>query len=443
MSKIHFNSMKPKILSASLIIFSFMILFLISSKNHAQIGKTNKEDLQKKINQKHQEIELTKKFIYDNKSKQKKTVTLLLTINSQINIRENIIDKTNRQVGVLEDEIDTLNIDIVQMEKDVIRLQGEYAKMIVEAYKNRDQYQNISFILSSASFNQALKRSGYIKLLGEKRAEQLERLKVKKKELAAARNKLLGIKTNKEDLIEDKEHEKKELVTDKKEQAVIFNELRSKEKELTQTLRQQKESARKLNAEVAKIIAREIEEERRRREEERRKERELAAQKAKDNPGSITKAETKTKELTRTAEYEQLTSDFSGNKNRLPWPVEKGFIIGTFGAHPHPTLKNIMIENNGVDISTQPGAKVRASFKGQVKAIFSVPGMQKCVMINHGDFYTVYCHLAEVNVKTGDIITTKQNLGTVYTDVDEDLTVVHFEVWKSSVKLNPQFWLAD
>ncbi|MBI3232729.1 MAG: hypothetical protein HYZ42_01595, partial [Bacteroidetes bacterium] len=221
--------------------------------SHAQNTKPSKEDLQKKIQQKHQEIELTKKYINENKTKQKKTVTLLLTINSQINIRENIIDKANKQVNILENDIDTLNATITQLELDEKRLKGEYAKMIVEAYKNRDQYQKLSFVLSSKSFNEALKRSRYIKLLGEKRADQLRQLRLKQQELAAARNKLLGIKTVKENLIEDKEHEKKELVTDKKEQAIIFNELKNKEKELTRMLKLQKEAARKLNAEYWNI----------------------------------------------------------------------------------------------------------------------------------------------------------------------------------------------
>lgn len=416
------------------------LLFFMAQGLYAQTGKPSKEELQKKIQQKHQEIELTKKYINENKSKQKKTVTLLMTLNSQINLRENLIEKTNRQVNVLETEIDTLNATIIQLEQDEIRLKGEYAKMIVEAYKNRDKYQKLAFVLSSGSFNQAFKRAGYIKLLGENRARQLKLLTEKQQELALARNKLLGIKTNKEDLIVDKEQEKKELEVDKKEQAVIFKELKSKEKELMNTLKQQKEAARKLNNEIQRIIAREIEEERRRRDEERKREKELLAGKEKSD-ATVTKSDKK--EITKTAEYDQLTTDFSGNKNRLPWPVERGFIIGTFGTHPHPTLKNIMVENNGVDIGTQPGSRVRAAFKGQVKAVFSVPGMQKCVMINHGDYYTVYCHLSEVNVKTGDMVTTKQAIGMVYTDNDEERTVVHFEVWKNTAKLNPSDWLAD
>lgn len=417
------------------------LLFLAFS--HAVSGqnsKPSKEELQKKIQQKHQEIELTRKYINENKSKQKKTVTLLMTLNSQINLRENLIEKTSRQVTVLETEIDTVNSTIIQLEQDEIRLKGEYAKMILEAYKNRDKFQILAFVLSSNSFNQAFKRSGYIKLLGENRARQLKLLREKQEQLAQARNKLLGIKTNKEELIVDKAQEKKELEVDKREQAVIFKELKSKEKELMVILKQQKEAARKLNHEIQRIIAREIEEERRRRDEERKREKEVLVSKEKSG---TTAAKTEKKEITKTAEYDQLTADFSGNKNRLPWPVERGFIMGTFGTHPHPTLKNIMVENNGVDISTQPGSRIRASFKGQVKAVFSVPGMQKCVMINHGDYYTVYCHLSEVNVKTGDMVNTKQTIGSVYTDAEEDRTVVHFEVWKNTSKLNPSEWLAD
>jgi septal ring factor EnvC (AmiA/AmiB activator) len=291
-----------------------------------------------------------------------------------------------------------------------------------------------------------------LKLLSDSRTRQLKLIKEKTLELNDKKDRLLGVKKNKEVLIDDKEHEKTELETDKKEQQQVFTELKGKEKELMKKLKEQKESIRKLDNAIAEIIAREIEAARKRAAEETARKRKELEEKQKlerekaikegRKPEELKPSANEEKKFTRTAEDERLTSDFSGNKGKLPWPVEQGFVIGGFGAHAHPTLKNVMVQNNGIDISTNKGASVRAVFKGTVKAVFSVPGMEKCVMINHGDFFTVYCHLKDVNVKVGDVVATKQKIGTVFTDEDEDRTVVQFQLWRNTDKQNPELWLA-
>ncbi len=400
------------------------------------LAQTSKEDLKREREAKQKEIGQTKKFINENKTKQKKTVTMLQALNSQINHRERLINNMERQVNMLETEIDSLNRGIADLEANLAVQRQRYAQMVVDDYKNRNKYSKISHVFASKNMHQALKRLKYLQTLSESRTKQLQQIRETQAQLNDRRNKILGIKSDKEEVITSKEGEKKELQLDKKEQQVVFQELKSKEKELARKLREQKESVRRLDGAIAEIIAREIEAERRRREEERKR------AEANKKPDSAGKPAKKTEVNIKTAEYDKLTADFSGNRGRLPWPVENGFVISTFGIHPHPTLKNIMVPNNGIDISVNRGAKIRAVFGGTVKHVFSVPGMEKCVMVNHGDYYTVYCHLDNVTVKPGDKLSTKQVVGTVHTDEEEDRTVLQFQVWKGSAKMDPQDWLA-
>jgi murein DD-endopeptidase MepM/ murein hydrolase activator NlpD len=194
------------------------------------------------------------------------------------------------------------------------------------------------------------------------------------------------------------------------------------------------------------MIAREIEEARKK--EEARK-REEAIRNAANNKGTTTPKKETTKptdtekEMYLTPEALKISNDFEGNKNNLPWPVEKGYITETFGTHPHPSLKGVVVNSNGVDIATQKGASVRAVFKGTVKSVFIVPGFQTIVLISHGKYYTAYAHLSKVTVKVGQEVDIKQTIGTVHTDEEEETTEVHFEIYNMKSKLDPELWLKN
>ena len=211
-------------------------------------------------------------------------------------------------------------------------------------------------------------------------------------------------------------------------------------------------AAKKLNRAIEDLIAREIAEARRKEEEAHK--REEAARIAATSKGTTVapakketaKPTTSAKEMYLTPEALKISNDFEGNKNNLPWPVEKGYITEQFGQHAHPTLKGVMVNNNGVDIATQPGATVRCVFKGTVVAIIkTVPGMGKIVLVSHGKYFTAYAKLESVNpgIEKGKQLNMKDAIGKVMTDTEEDVTEVHFEVWKMEQKINPQIWLKD
>jgi len=141
----------------------------------------------------------------------------------------------------------------------------------------------------------------------------------------------------------------------------------------------------------------------------------------------------------------KLSQDFAGNKGKLPWPVERGIITGRYGKHPHPLHEYIEINNNGIDIGTIKGATARAIFNGTVLHVGPIPGGNQWIMLNHGEYFTVYSNLSQVYIKKGDKVTTNQSLGPVYTNDTKGKTQVHLEIWKGTTnqpqRLNPEYWI--
>ena len=199
--------------------------------------------------------------------------------------------------------------------------------------------------------------------------------------------------------------------------------LKQKESKLRNDLKQKQRDAKKLEKAIARII-----------EEEIRKAKEKAAK----TGGTTTKSG-----FALTPKELELSGQFSDNQGKLPWPSERGVITSSFGEHAHPTLPSIKIENNGVDITTDKGAKARAVFEGTVSAVVSIPGAHKAVIVRHGEFLSVYANLEDVIVKMGDKLTVKQEIGSVVTSREDGKTVLHFEIWKGATKLNPEKWVVS
>jgi len=145
--------------------------------------------------------------------------------------------------------------------------------------------------------------------------------------------------------------------------------------------------------------------------------------------------------LDLTPEAAELAANFAASRGRLPWPVEKGTIVGRFGTHPHPLYDKVTVENMGVDIQTTGSATARAVFNGTVSGVVNVPGMGQIVLINHGEYYSAYANLASVSVQRGDKVSTKQPIGTVGNNED-GVPVINFQIWKGAVKMDPEGWIA-
>jgi len=418
-------------------------ILLLAVIPFAQQPHIQRKDLEQKRKELVAKIQDTKKVLEETRSKKTNSLKQLKAISRQIKTRENIINNVQQQIAVISSQIDQHHDTITKLKNDLAQLKDDYAKNILAAYKARNVYDKILFIFSSKSFNQAVKRIQYLNQYGDYRRHQAELILKKQNELIMQLNELLENKKEKMALINLKEDEKKELEGDKKEEGEVLTVLQKREKELRKQLAENEKAAKKLNRTIEDLIAREIEEARRKEEEARKKE--LAAKAA--TPGATAKKEivkTSSTEMYLTPEVLKISNDFEENKNKLPWPVEKGYISEEFGQHAHPTLKGVMVNNNGVDIATQPGATVRCVFKGTVKGIFPVPGMGKVVIVSHGKYFTAYAKIATLSpgIKEGKELNIKDAIGTVMTD-EEDVTEVHFEVWKMQQKIDPQIWLKD
>lgn len=400
------------------------------AQNKGIDNKRKQKELEQERKKKEEEIKLTKKLLNQTEKEKKKSLNQLHLLNKQIRMRESLIQTVNQEIQGIDGQIFSKREDIKSILEGLEVRKKEYADMVYLAYKNKRVFDPLTFVLSASSFHQAARRIEFLRSLSASRTLQMELIRQTQKDLENELAQLEVIRNEKSSLLSKKEEEKTELEEDKKEENQIVGTLKSKEKELKKELKAKQKAAKKLDEAIARIIREEIERAR----EEARKEEEERQKKA-------GKTEKKGTDLAMTPEAAALSANFTANKGKLPWPVEKGFIIRSFGEHRHPTLPNVKIVNNGIDIVTSDGSAVRAVFQGEVRAIFNVPGMQNAVMINHGEFFTVYTHLETVLVKKGDKVTTKQNIGKVYKDPEDGKSIVHFELWQGNVKQNPEFWI--
>jgi len=276
-------------------------------------------------------------------------------------------------------------------------------------------------LFSAESFNDAWVRLSYMKRYNAYRHMQAAQIKTKRTVLQTIMDDLKVQRAGKKTLMAEQEEQKKKLTAEKVEKDKIVKGLSKQEKSIKTSIDKKKKEQDELKKKIADLIKKEIE-----------------AEKKKNT--TTTGGTTTT--LENTPEFKALSASFVANMGKLPWPVEKGYIIETFGTHKHPDLKNVTTKNNGVDIKTQEGAAVRAVFKGTVVSILSNPGYHKAVLVKHGEYYTVYSNLASVSVKQNQQIDTKQTIGTAYTDPAFGGAIVHLEVWKGTALLNPESWIS-
>jgi murein hydrolase activator len=382
----------------------------------------SKTELEKQKQQLIKDIEYTNKLLKDTESNKKKTLSELTLMKTRMEQRQKLVSTLVKQASLVEKQIGETQSIVTALERDLENLREEYGKMLFHTYRNSGQYDRLMFILSSKDINQAYRRIKYFQQYSEHRKQQAEAIEALRKTLNTRSEELKAKKRELAQLIEESEREKLQLAEEREQRDQLVHELQDKEKELRAELKKKDREAKKLEQAIARII-----------EEEIRK----ARAKAEKTESKVTKSG-----FALTPDEVTLSSNFAENKAKLPWPSERGVITSTFGEHPHPTLRDIKTVNNGVDISTEEGAKARAVFDGTVSAVIAIPGAHKAVIMRHGEYLTVYANLENIEVKMGEKVSVKQPLGTVVTDREENRTVLHFELWKGAEKQNPSNWIA-
>lgn len=410
------------------VLIRLLLFLLLATPAFAQTKKQLEEQRNKLVEQ----ISFTKKQIEEVQKKKSTSLNQLVTLKKQIQIRERLIENYGNEVSLTQQQIDNLSILIEALEKDLAKLKAEYARMLQVAYRNRSNYNSLLLILSASDFNQAYLRLRYLQQYNDFRQTQVRLINQTQAALNKRKVQLEEKKREKESLLQEEENQKTLLGYESDKTNQLVQSLAQNEKQLRKDLQAKEVARQRLNKAIEDMIRREIEEARRK-EAER-----LKALGKKPETGTRPKQE----EFELTPEAKALGNDFAANQGKLPWPVEKGFISGTFGEHPHPVLRNVKERNDGINIRTAKESAVKAIFRGEVTAVVNIPGMQRAVIVRHGQYLTVYAHLATVNVNKGDKVTTGQVLGTVYFDEDENKAEVHLQLWKGTTKVDPQQWIA-
>ena len=407
------------------------------------LSAQDKLSLQKKYDQLQSEIQDAQDLLSQTREKKNNSLSQVKLLNRKINVREEMIRNLSMQVQQTAIQIRESSEKITAMEANLESMREDYARMVYYAYVNDKEYEPIHFLFASGSINDAYTEIEYVREYTTYRKQQAAAIKAAQAALELRIAELEKDKVTKQNLLTEEQDQRNTLSKEKEEQDVTLQGLQGEEKKILAQIDQKKKDANALNKQIQAIIAEEIRKEKERAEAEARKAAEKAAKESGTSTTSTVKEEKKTTAPVNaglTPEMALIGQNFASNKGRLPWPVERGTITGKFGTQPHAVLKNVTVENNGIDITTTAGAAVRCLFDGEVVNIIFNPSFQKGVIIKHGEYYTVYTGLTSVSVKAGDKVSTKQTIGTAYTD--DDRTEVHLEIWKNTTLLDPAAWIS-
>lgn len=414
------------------------ILIILLALCFVPVQGQSRKQLEAKRKKMQEDIAYTRRILEKTRAKKSAALHNLNTLNV-------IIKEQTEVITGLKDEIQETDVEIEQRNQRLKELQEAFEqekknmrKTIVKAYKTRKNANEVAFVFASASFRQALRRLKYLKKLSEYRSFLIGRIEDSKDSVQSGLVALETTRKEKNVLLSDEQREKNALEKDKQDKSKVVKTLNQEEKQLRKKIRDNEANIAKLNSAISRMIAQEIAAARKKAEKEAQKNGGKTASSGKKDGSSKSSSSA----LTSTPEAKELSNNFASNKGSLPWPVDKGYISQTFGAHAHPDLAGITLVNNGVDITTAEGGSARAVFRGTVSAIINIPGQEKAVLINHGEYYTVYSRLTDVYVTKGQAVSAKTSLGKVWTDGDGK-TVLQFQVWKGQEKQNPGSWLAS
>lgn len=397
--------------------FKYVLVFLALIFSANLFSQNSREVLEARRIQLQKDKEYINALLSNTKRTEKNLLIELLDLNKKIDTREKLISVISKESKELGNEIYENQLEINKNKRDLEALKKDYADMIYKSYKSKSQNSRIMFLLSSENFFQAYKRFQYMKQYTSFRKMQGEEIQVKTFELEALSDSLKVKKDQKQLLLNKQKKEQSVVEKEKKEQEIVLSQVKKKENKYERQIKEFIKEENRINAQIDKIIRDAI-----------------AA--SNNSAGGATSGT-----FVLTAEAKELASQFASNKGKLPWPVEKGYVSMYFGKQPHPIVTTATIESNGVRITTEEGSKARAVFNGTVLSVQILSGNKKAVLIQHGNYITVYKNLENVTVSTGDKVVTKQEIGTIFTDRVTGKTIIGFVLSKNTTTEDPSLWI--
>lgn len=390
------------------------LLLLAASPAGAQKKKTQTQtqsvsSLKSQREKTLQELEQTKKMLEQTKKNETATVNKLNILSKDIQTRKRLISDLNYEILGLDQEMAQLTAKRDSLQNDLVSLKEDYARLVRETHYAIADESPLLFILSAKDFQQMLRRIRYMSEFQQFRKLQVARIENTQAEIDTQNELLLENKSGKEDALRVHKQQQDNLARDEKKQKAMLDQLKKKESDLRVQQRNQQKKADELNRKIEEMIAKEVQ---------------------KGQGQKMSKEQT------------LIAGGFEKNRGRLPMPTENGFISGHFGVQAHATLDKVTVNNKGIYIKTTAGSKARAVYDGEVTSTFVMSGTY-AVIITHGNYRTVYSGLSAINVKKGDKVKAKQQIGTIYTDPDQDnATILFFQIWQDKNILNPENWIS-
>ena len=439
-------------------LIAIILLLGTSTTLLAQSNKLIKE-LESKRGALQKQIAETESLLKTTKKDVGSQLNGLAALSGQIEERKRYINSINKDVDAIGDELYKLERQLGVLRKDLADKKKKYESSVQYLYKNKSIEEKLMFIFSADNLTKMYRRLRYVREYATYQRLQGEEILKKQEQINRKRAELQQVKAAKESLLKERESEKAKLEVQEKEKRTLVANLKKKQQGLQGEIRRKKTEANRLNARIDRLIAEEIEKARKRAEEEARREAE-ARRKAAEAKSTSKESEAKKSDSRKSSssrksatekpmesysmsrEDRELSGNFANNRGRLPMPISGSYIITShYGEYAVEGLRNVKLDNKGIDIQGRPGAQARAIFDGKVAAVFQLNGLFN-VLIRHGNYISVYCNLSSASVKQGDNVSTKQSIGQVFSDMsDSGRTVLHFQLRREKEKLNPEPWL--
>ncbi len=389
------------------IIYSFAVLLLLSAVSVSAQDTRAQEERKARLER---EIEIIDKQLKANASQSSSMLSDLTLIRKNIANRKALVSEADRKVRQYSDSIYLAQKEINRLQVRIDTLTSHYARLVKSAYKNRDARVWYMYMLASDNLGQAFRRFAYFKNLSNHMKTEAQNIRGMQADLEAKKERLAQMKKEAEALKAERLAELERLKKDESRADGVVKRLKKDRKKYQNQLNAKKKEIKALNKEIERIIAEAM------------------------KPGDSKKGGKKKAPVDM-----KLDGEFANNKGKLPWPVE-GPVLGRFGKQYHPVFKNLELPpNNGVDIAVPANSGVKAVFNGVVSQVITMPGYNQCVLVQHGNYFTLYCKMKTVSVKAGDKIKTGDTLGII--DTINGQTQLHFEVWKGKTPQNPENWL--
>jgi septal ring factor EnvC (AmiA/AmiB activator) len=386
--------------------FLVFLIFLYVSPGLFSQTKAELEDKRRKTLE---EISYVDNLLKTTEKEKTESINAVKIIGKKVNLRESVINNMGQEISLLAERIDLNSLAIEMMESDLVNLKNEYARAIINSYKQKKGFPDIVYILSAKDFNQGYKRLKYLQQVAKFRRRESEIILELKEQIETSKTRLQNDLFRISELKSKEEQQKELLQREQQKKQVMVKSLNNQEKQLRADLEEKKRIAKKIESEIAKLI-----------EEERKK---------------SVKSDV-------TPEQKLIGENFLENKGRLPWPVEKGIITSHYGVQQNPVLKYVTEKNIGIEITSSGKVAARSIFQGVVVNVFAIRGANMTVIIRHGKYLSVYSNIVNVKVKKGDKVDTKEEIGDIYSDPrDNNNCVLKFMICETDYQ-DPEIWIS-